>query len=138
MYAHRDYYCSASAKLLQLRPTFCNPMDCSPPGSFVMGFSRQEYWSVLLFPYPGKSSWCGNWTQVACIASRFFIWAVREALLTQGNYYNSSQEISPKSRKIFQRFSDLRSRDRKAKLFLTVSGMVSAQDAHPTNNVNIY
>ena len=28
-------------------------MDCSPPVSSVMGFSRQEYWSGLPFPSPG-------------------------------------------------------------------------------------
>ena len=33
--------------------TLCNPMDCSPPGSSVMEFSRQEYWSGLPFPSPG-------------------------------------------------------------------------------------
>ena len=27
--------------------TFCNPVDCSPPGSCPWGFSRQEYWSGL-------------------------------------------------------------------------------------------
>ena len=27
-------------------------MDCSPPGSSVHGFSRQEYWSGLPFPPP--------------------------------------------------------------------------------------
>ena len=31
----------------------CDPMDCSLPGSFVHGFSRQEYWSGLPFPSPG-------------------------------------------------------------------------------------
>ena len=34
--------------------TLCNPMDCvahqAPPST---GFSRQEYWSGLLFPSPG-------------------------------------------------------------------------------------
>ena len=39
------------AKLLQQCPTLCDPMDCSPPGSSVHGFSRQEYWSG--FPSPG-------------------------------------------------------------------------------------
>ena len=39
------------AKLLQLSPTLCDPMDCSPPGS-SMGFSRQEYWRVLPCPPP--------------------------------------------------------------------------------------
>ena len=28
-------------------------MDCSPSGSSVQGFSRQEYWSGLSFPSPG-------------------------------------------------------------------------------------
>ena len=28
-------------------------MDCSPLGSSVLGFSRQEYWSGLLHPPPG-------------------------------------------------------------------------------------
>ena len=27
-------------------------MDCSPPGSSVHGFLRQEYWSGLPFPSP--------------------------------------------------------------------------------------
>ena len=34
-------------------PTLCDPMDCSPPGSSVMDFSRQEYWSGLPSPSPG-------------------------------------------------------------------------------------
>ena len=41
------------AKSLQLCLTLCNPMDCSPPGSSVSGFSRQEYWSGLPCPLPG-------------------------------------------------------------------------------------
>ena len=32
--------------------TLCDPIDCSPPGSLFMGFSRQEYWSELLCPSP--------------------------------------------------------------------------------------
>ena len=34
-------------------PTLCNPIDCSPPGSSVLEFSKQEYWNRLLFPPPG-------------------------------------------------------------------------------------
>ena len=37
------------AKNLQSRLTLCD-LDCSPPGSSVHGFSRQEYWSGLPFP----------------------------------------------------------------------------------------
>ena len=32
---------------------FCNPRDCSPPGSSVQGIFSQEYWSWLSFPTPG-------------------------------------------------------------------------------------
>ena len=42
--------CACSVKLCR---TLCNPMDCSPPGSSVHGFPRQEYWSGLPFPSPG-------------------------------------------------------------------------------------
>ena len=35
-------------------PTFCNPIDCSPPGSSLcVEFPRQKYWSGLPFPSPG-------------------------------------------------------------------------------------
>ena len=40
-------------KLVQSYPTLCDPMDLSPPGSSVHGFSRQEYWSGLPCPPPG-------------------------------------------------------------------------------------
>ena len=36
-----------------LCPTLCNPMDCSPTGSSVHGFSRQEHQSELSCPPPG-------------------------------------------------------------------------------------
>ena len=35
------------AKLLQSCLTLCDLIDFSPPGSSVIGFSRQEYWSGL-------------------------------------------------------------------------------------------
>ena len=38
--------------ITQLYPTLCDPTDCSPTGPLSMGFSRQEYWSVLPWPPP--------------------------------------------------------------------------------------
>ena len=35
------------------RQTLGDPRDYSPPGSSVMEFYRQEYWSGLPFPTPG-------------------------------------------------------------------------------------
>ena len=40
-------------KSLQSCPTLWNPMDCTPPGSSVQGFSRQEYGRGLPCPPPG-------------------------------------------------------------------------------------
>ena len=48
-----DYDPGMHAKSLQSCPTLCNPIDCSPPGSSFLGFSRQEYWSGLPCPPPG-------------------------------------------------------------------------------------
>ena len=40
-------------KVAQLCATLFNPTDYSLPGYPSMEFSRQEYWSGLLFPSPG-------------------------------------------------------------------------------------
>ena len=37
-------------KLLQLCPTLCDPMDCSPPGSSVHVIIQVRYWSGLPCP----------------------------------------------------------------------------------------
>ena len=34
-------------------PTPCSPVDCSPQAPLAMGFSRQEDWGGLPFPFPG-------------------------------------------------------------------------------------
>ena len=41
------------AKSLQSCLTLWDPMECRPPGSSVLGFSRQERWSGLPCPPPG-------------------------------------------------------------------------------------
>ena len=44
------------AKSLQSCPTLCDPIDGSPPGSPVLGSSRQEHWSGLPFLSPMHES----------------------------------------------------------------------------------
>ena len=46
-------FCLLHAKLLQLCPTFCDPMDCTLSGSLSMRFSGQEYCSEFPCPPPG-------------------------------------------------------------------------------------
>ena len=61
-----------------------------------MGFSRQEYWSGLLFPPPGESSQPRDQTWVSCLASRFFTtWATREALIPQSLITIATYIIKP-------------------------------------------
>ena len=50
------YVKAAPAKSPQLCPTLCDPIDCSPPGSPSLRFSRQEHWSGLPFPSPMHES----------------------------------------------------------------------------------
>ena len=47
---------AAAAKSLQSCPTLFDPIDGSPPGSPIHGFSRQEHWSGLPFPSPMQES----------------------------------------------------------------------------------
>ena len=44
----------AMCAVTQLPLILCNPMDASPPCSSVRGLSRQQYWTGLPFPTPGK------------------------------------------------------------------------------------
>ena len=47
--------------------TLCDHMNYSPPGSSVLEFSRQKYWSCLPFPAPGDLPDPGF--EPACLAS---------------------------------------------------------------------
>ena len=51
---------------------FCDPMDCSPPGSSVHGIFQARILERVAIPYPRVSSWPRHWTQVSCIAGGFF------------------------------------------------------------------
>ena len=51
-------------EVAQSCPTLSNPMDCSPPGSSVHGFSRQEHWSGLPFPFPMHESEKWKWSHL--------------------------------------------------------------------------
>ena len=63
------------ANQLQLCPALCDPMDCSPPGSSVHGFPRQEYQRGLPCPPLGDLSDIGiEYVSLAslALAGRFF------------------------------------------------------------------
>ena len=75
----------------QLCLTLCDPMDCSPPGSSVHGILQAGILEWVAIPF------CKDWTQVSCIACRFFIiWATRDAHLNikKINKLNWSSQLS--------------------------------------------
>ena len=62
--------------LTQLCPTLCNPVDCSPPGSFVCGIlqARLLEWIAILCSRGSSPPRDRSW--VSIIAGRFFtLWA---------------------------------------------------------------
>ena len=67
--------------IVQSRPTLCNSMDCSPPGSSIHRISQARILEWVAISSSRGSSWPGDQTQVSCIAGRFFtLWATREAM----------------------------------------------------------
>ena len=73
------YGCDES-EIAQSCLTLCDPMDCRPPGSSSMGFSRQEYWSGLPFPSPGDLSDPGIELWSPALQANALTWATREDL----------------------------------------------------------
>ena len=62
--------------------TFCDPMECSLPGSSVHGIFQARTLEWVAISFSRESSRPSNWTQVSCIAGRFFTnLAMREALI---------------------------------------------------------
>ena len=65
----------------QFCSTLCNPLDYSPPGSFVQGILQARILEWVAIPFSRRSFWPKAWTQVFCTAGWFFtIWATREDL----------------------------------------------------------
>ena len=53
---HAAAAAAAAAKSLQSCLTICDPIDSSPSGSPILGFSKQEHWSGLQFASPMHES----------------------------------------------------------------------------------
>ena len=79
-------------KLLQLCPTLCNTMDCSPPGSSVHDILQARILEWVAIPFSRGSSPPRYWTWVSCTAAKFLtLWAARKAWfsLTELCYFYS-------------------------------------------------
>ena len=45
---------------------FCDPMNCSPPGSFVHGTSQAKILEWIAISFSRESSWPRDWTGTSC------------------------------------------------------------------------
>ena len=72
---HVEKKVKMQVQIIQLCPTLCNPMDCT-----VHEILQATILDYVAFPFFRGSSQPRDWTQVSCIAGRFFTsWATREA-----------------------------------------------------------
>ena len=68
------------AKSFQSCPSLCNPVDYSALGSFVHGILQARILEWVAISFSRGFSQTRAWTQVSCLAGRFFaIWATRRA-----------------------------------------------------------
>ena len=58
--------------VVQSYQTLCDPMNCSPPGSSVHGFSEASILEWAASSSSKGSSWFRDWTHISCIGSGFF------------------------------------------------------------------
>ena len=76
---------SPGSQVLQRNPftqsclTLCNPMDCSPPGSSILGILQARILEWVAISFSRGSSRPRDWTCASRVAGRrFHLWATRE------------------------------------------------------------
>ena len=80
-------YVNTESEVTQSCPTFCDPMDCSLPGSSVHGIFQARVLEWVAISFSRGSSWPRDRTLVSCIACRCFtVWATREAQIQKITY----------------------------------------------------
>ena len=72
------------AKLFQLCPTVCDPMDCSPPGSSVHGISQASILEWVAISFSRGSSQPRDQTQVSYIYLHWHVGSRGQALAPPG------------------------------------------------------
>ena len=70
-------WCRCAKLVAQSCPNLCDPMDCSPPGSTVLGIFQARILKWVSISSSRGSSRPRDRTRISCTASRFFtIWAI--------------------------------------------------------------
>ena len=82
----------------QLCPTLCDPIDCNPPGSCVLGTLQARVLKWVVISFSNGSSWPRDRPRVSCTAGGFFIvWATGKPSHL-GNTYQNKDELLLHSR----------------------------------------
>ena len=77
-------------------------MDCSPPGSSVYGILQPRILDWAAIPFSRGISRFRGWTQVFCIADRFFtIWATHLLPWSKGISLSISSQVMRSPQKLF-------------------------------------
>ena len=78
--AYLTYMQSAVCLVTPSRPTLCDPVDCSPPGSSVHGILQARILEWVVISFSSGSSQPRDRTWVSRISGGFFtVWATRDA-----------------------------------------------------------
>ena len=73
-------------------PTLCTPLDCSPPGSSVLGILQASILECSVIYFSRGTSWPWDRTWVSCIIGIFFtIWATRKDPIPPQNKVNNQK-----------------------------------------------
>ena len=98
------YHVCMRAKSLQSCLTFYDPMDCSPPGSSILGILQAWILECVAMPFSRGSSRPRDWTCVCyhllrwqvgslpLVPSTFYFSGALRALYSKGGWYEDSWE----------------------------------------------
>ena len=90
------------SEVAQSCPILCNPMDCSPPGSFIHGILPARVLEWVAISFSRGCSWPRDRTRVSRTAGRCFtLWATREMLTVVPAFSLISKNQSTAFFKIF-------------------------------------
>ena len=78
----------------QLCPTLCNSMDCSLPGSSVLGIFQARILEWVAISFSSGSFQPRDWTLISCIGNQvLYHWATREAEVWVGkDFFKGKKE----------------------------------------------
>jgi len=84
-----NVFCKLRESLVaQSCPTVCNPMDCSLPGSSILGIFQAKVLESVAISFSRGSSWPRDWTRVShTIGRRFTVWAITPLYQIKENFF---------------------------------------------------